>query len=130
MDRPHSPTQIRLLANLHLAARTPTSSKSHAYILPFRRLHPALHERQLHIPAPRELPLAERGVERLAHGADEHELHLVADLGGDVVLDVLAVCAGEDDARDACAVSTEDFLLDPANGRDAAAEGDLGALST
>ena len=128
MDRPYSPysllksdcsqASIRLLASLH-------SVCSHTCVQPSTRLHPALHERQLHIPAPRKLPLAERGVERLAHGADEYELHLVADLGGDVVLDVLAVRAGEDDARDACAVSTEDLLLDPANGRDAAAEGYL-----
>ena len=118
-----------MLANLHLAARTRTSSKSHAYIQPFTRLHPALHEWQLHIPAPRELPLAERGVERLAHGADEHELHLVADLGGDVVLDVLAVRAGEDDTRDACAVGAKYLLLDPADGGDAAAEGYLEVLS-
>lgn len=58
-------------------------------------LESAFHKQSMVIPPPQST-FAKRSLERLFYCAHKHELHLVANLEGDVVLDVLAICPGQD----------------------------------
>ena len=89
-------------------------------------LQPTLHHDN--IAPPVQDALAERSLQHLFHRTHEPELHLRPHLERHVVLDVLAVRPGEDDAGDIRAVCAEDFLFDPSYGADATSKGNLERL--
>ncbi len=67
---------------------------------------------------------AQRGGQHLVHGLDHDQLHLAADLVGDVP-QVLLVALGEDDDPGAREMGGQDLGLQPADGQDATTQRDL-----
>lgn len=117
-----------------------SSKDIHKYNFPTNILKPAFHEQRI-VVSPTQSTLAKSSLKGLLYRAYKNELHFTADLGGDIMLDVLPICPGQDDLLDLRAVGSQDLstgkqrividsmlkylLLDSTNGRDTSTEGDF-----